>query len=486
MSATPIPGRPLAATKLVCTIGPATEGRVAELVDAGMSVARLNFSHGTAAEHAARVAEIRDAARAAGRHIAILADLPGPKVRLGPLRDGKATLEEGSTFTFLAGLDALDGDGDETRAATTHAGLAGDLAPGDRIHLSDGAVEVAVVAIDGNAVTTVVERGGTVRSRAGVNVPADRLSLPALGERDRELARLTVDLGIDLVGQSFVRTAADVVDLRAILGPDGPAIIAKIETRSAVDGFESVARAADGVMVARGDLGLELPFEAVPLVQKRLVRTAVAMGKPVIVATQMLESMIAAARPTRAEASDVANAVLDGADAVMLSGETAIGAYPVLAAEAAQRIAAAAEAGSEADGADAEPVDVLPVGRGGALAVAAAALAEHDPTVTVLVAAGRHASWAVAAAASRPAVPIIAVVPDERTARLLAVVRGVWPVVPIDPLMAANPGAVSAQVLLREVSVRAALPADGRAVVVAGSEDGTIERIEALAIPQLD
>ena len=409
-----------------------------------MSVARLNFSHGTADEHAARVAEIRDAARAAGRHIAILADLPGPKVRLGPLRDGKATLVEGATFTFLAGLDALDGDGDETRAATTHAGLAGDLAPGDRIHLSDGAVEVAVLAIDGNAVTTVVERGGTVRSRAGVNVPADRLSLPALGERDRELARLAVDLGIDLVGQSFVRTAADVVDLRAILGPDGPAIIAKIETRSAVDGFESVARAADGVMVARGDLGLELPFEAVPLVQKRLVRTAVAMGKPVIVATQMLESMIAAARPTRAEASDVANAVLDGADAVMLSGETAIGAYPVLAAEAAQRIAAAAEAGSEADGADADPVDVLPVGRGGALAVAAAALAEHDPTVTVLVAAGRARERAVAAAASRPAVPIVAVVPDERTARLLAVVRGVWPVVPIDPLMAANPGAISA------------------------------------------
>ena len=486
MSATPIPGRPLAATKLVCTIGPATEGRVAELIDAGMSVARLNFSHGTADEHAARVAEIRDAARSAGRHIAILADLPGPKVRLGPLRDGKATLVEGSTFTFLAGLDALDGDGDETHAATTHDGLAGDLAPGDRIHLSDGAVEVAVLAIDGNAVTTVVERGGTVRSRAGVNVPADRLSLPALGKRDRELARLAVDLGIDLVGQSFVRTAADVVDLRAILGPDGPAIVAKIETRSAVDGFESVARAADGVMVARGDLGLELPFEAVPLVQKRLVRTAVAMGKPVIVATQMLESMIAAARPTRAEASDVANAVLDGADAVMLSGETAIGAYPVLAAEAAQRIAAAAEAGSEADGADAEPVDVLPVGRGGALAVAAAALAEHDPTVTVLVAAGRQASWAVAAAARRPAVPIIAVVPDERTARLLAVVRGVWPVVPIDPLMAANPGAISAQVLLREVAVHAALPAGGRAVVVAGSEDGTIERIEALAIPQLD
>ncbi len=201
-------------------------------------------------------------------------------------------------------------------------------------------------AIDGNAVTTTIERGGVVRSRAGVNVPAERLSLPAIGDHDRELARLAVDLGIDMVGQSFVRTAADVIELRSLLGPDGPAIVAKIETRSAVDGFEAVAMAADGVMVARGDLGLELPFEAVPLVQKRLVRTAVALGKPVIVATQMLESMIAAGRPTRAEASDVANAVLDGADAVMLSGETAIGAFPIQAAEAAQRIAAAAEEGT--------------------------------------------------------------------------------------------------------------------------------------------
>jgi pyruvate kinase len=465
----------------VCTIGPATDARIGELVGAGMSVARLNFAHGTAAEHGARVQAIRDVARAAGRHIAILADLPGPKVRLGPLSGGQATLAEGSTFTFHAGLDALDGDGDATRAATTHAGLAGDLVPGDRIHLSDGAVEVVVRSIDGDTVTTTVERGGTVRSRAGVNVPADRLSLPAIGDHDRELAQLAVDLGIDLVGQSFVRTAADVEELRSLLGADGPAIVAKIETRSAVDGFEAVAAAADGVMVARGDLGLELPFEAVPLVQKQLVRTSVALGKPVIVATQMLESMIGAGRPTRAEASDVANAVLDGADAVMLSGETAIGAYPVLAAEAAQRIAAAAEAG--ASRIDDDPADQ---GRNDALAVAAVALAARDATVRVLVAAGREPREAVAAAARRPHVPIVAVMPDERTARLLAVVRGVWAVVPADPAVAADPGIVPAEALLRDATVRAALPRDGRAVVIASSEDGTIERIEALAIPTGD
>jgi pyruvate kinase len=474
--------RPRATTKLVCTIGPATETRIGELIEAGMSVARLNFAHGTADEHRARVRTIRQTARDTGRHIAILADLPGPKVRLGPLRGGDATLELGATFTFLAGLDALEGDGDETRAATTHAGLAGDLAPGDRIQLSDGVVEVVVQAIDGNAVITTIQRGGVVRSRAGVNVPAERLSLPAISDHDRELARLAVELGIDLVGQSFVRTAADVIELRSLLGPDGPAIVAKIETRSAVDGFEAVAAAADGVMVARGDLGLELPFEAVPLVQKRLVRTAVAMGKPVIVATQMLESMIGAGRPTRAEASDVANAVLDGADAVMLSGETAIGAFPIQAAEAAQRIAAAAEEGARPTADDGE----APAGRRDALAVAAVALAVRDTSVGVLVAAGRGPHEAVAAAARRPAVPIVAVMPDERTARLLAVVRGVWPVVPADPAIAADPGLVPAATLLRDAAVREALPASGRAVVIAGSADGAVERIEALTIPTQD
>ena len=474
--------RPRATTKLVCTIGPATETRIGELIEAGMSVARLNFAHGTAEEHRARVRTIREAAHAAGRHVAILSDLPGPKVRLGPLRGGEATLQRGATFTFLAGLDALEGEGDETRAATTHAGLAGDLAPGDRIQLSDGVVEVVVQAIDGNAVITTIERGGVVRSRAGVNVPAERLSLPAIDDHDRELARLAVDLGIDLVGQSFVRTAADIVELRSLLGPGGPAIVAKIETRSAVDGFEAVAAAADGVMVARGDLGLELPFEAVPLVQKRLVQTAVAMGKPVIVATQMLESMIGAGRPTRAEASDVANAVLDGTDAVMLSGETAIGAFPIQAAAAAQLIAAAAEEGARPT----SDTGQAPSGRGDALAVAAVALAGRDPSVGVLVAAGRDPHQAVAAAARRPTVPIVAVMPDARTARLLAVVRGVWPVVPADPAIAADPGLVPAEMLLRDPAVREALPRSGRAVVIAGSGDGAVERIEALAIPAAD
>jgi pyruvate kinase len=468
-----------AATKLVCTIGPASEARIAELIAAGMSVARLNFSHGSPTEHAARVQAIRQAAKAVGREVAILADLPGPKVRLGTLTGGEVSLEAGALFTLLAGLDALPGDGDATRSATTHPGLAGDLGVGDHLQLSDGVVELVVRTIEGRSIETVVERGGTIRSRAGVNVPAERLSLPALGERDRSLAGLAVEIGVDLVGQSFVRTARDIEDLRALLGSGGPAIVAKIETRPAVDQFESVARAADAVMVARGDLGLELPFEAVPLVQKRLVATAVALGKPVIVATQMLESMLTAGRPTRAEVSDVANAVLDGTDAVMLSGETAIGAYPVEAAEAAMRIARAAEDGAGDEHAAVPDHQAQP---GDALAVAAVALAATDPEVTCLVAAGRVPRVAVAAASRRPHVPIVAVVPDRRVARRLLLVRGVTPVIPANAAIARDPGAASGDALLADPAVRAALPAAGRAVVVAGSEEGTVERIEVVRI----
>ena len=471
-----------AATKLVCTIGPASEARIPELLEAGMSVARLNLAHGSSAEHAARVAAIRDAARVAGCEVAILADLPGPKVRLGPLAGGTVDLAAGAAFRLLGGADVTH-EGDATGASTTHPGLASDLRPGDHIQLADGAVELVVTAVEGATVLTTVEHAGTLRSRVGVNVPAERLSLPALAEHDLELARLAVDTGIDLLGQSFVRTLRDVEDLRSVIGPGGPAIVAKIETRPAVDGFEAIAAAADGVMVARGDLGLELPFEDVPMVQKRLVAMARSMGRPVIVATQMLESMLTAARPTRAEASDVANAVLDGADAVMLSGETAIGTFPVLAARAALRIAASAEAGAPPllSGADAGGV-----GAGSraqvSLAIAAAALAASDDEVTVLVAAGRTPAGAVAAAAQRPGVPILAVVPNARVARVLLVVRGVWPVVPSDPASAADPGAVSAAALLRDPAVLAMLPERGRAVVVAGADGGGAERIEVLAV----
>lgn len=307
-----------------------------------MDVARINLSYGTPAEHASGAQAIRRSADQAGRRLGLLVDLPGPKVRLGEFAGGTAELPAGSTISIVP--DA--GRATASRLTTSHPGLVDDLRPGDRVLLADGAVELAVV--DSAATLTLeVIRGGTVSSRAGVSVPAERLSLPALTPRDLALLDEVRELEPDLVGQSFVRAAADVTALREALGDHGPRIVAKIETRPAVQAIDAILDVADAIMVARGDLGVEIPYEAVPIVQKRLIAAARAAGRPSIVATQMLESMTRASRPTRAEASDVANAVLDGADAVMLSAETAIGQFPIEATEAAARIITYAESAPE-------------------------------------------------------------------------------------------------------------------------------------------
>ena len=325
-------------TQLVCTIGPATAARVPELVAAGMDIARVNFSHGSTSDHTQAVAAVREAAGAAGRPIALMTDLPGPKVRLGRLRGRSVDLQTGQSFV----LRRDDQPGDAAGAGTNHPGIVDDLHPGDPIFLADGAAELRVVRSDEKVVTEVV-RGGRIRSGAGVNVPSARLSLPALTERDRRLVGTALSFGAEFVAQSFVRRAEDVAELRTLLGSVPPRIVAKIETRSAITDIRAILRVADAIMVARGDLGVEIPFEEVPIVQKDLIRLAVERGVMVIVATQMLESMVESPRPTRAEASDVANAVLDGAHAVLLSAETAIGAYPVEAARAAVRICRYAE-----------------------------------------------------------------------------------------------------------------------------------------------
>ena len=330
-------------TKIVATIGPASVGRVDELVAAGMDVARINFSHGTPAEHEIAAWAVRDAAVRAGRPVAVLVDLAGPKVRLGRLPPGGAALVTGATFTLRRGTET----GDARGAATNHDGLARDMQPGDRISLADGAVELRVTATRDEVECEVVT-GGVLRSHAGVNVPAERLSLPAITDRDRrDLARART-LGADYVAQSFVRQASDVDALRAALGEPAIPIIAKIETGAAVEAAADILQAADAVMLARGDLGVDVDLERVPLIQKRITRQAVAMGVPAIIATHMLESMIEEPRPTRAEVSDIANAVLDDADAVMLSAETAIGRHPVAAVRTAARIAAQ----TESDGAE--------------------------------------------------------------------------------------------------------------------------------------
>jgi pyruvate kinase len=468
-----MPGPPLPATKIVCTLGPASLERVDELVAAGMSVARLNLAHGTPAGHAAAVRAVRAAAERADRQVAILADLPGPKIRLGDLATGSIDLETGATFE----LRADERPGDATGAGTSHADLATDLLVGDRVLLADGTAELIVTEVRPDRLVTRVERGGTIRSGAGVGVPAERLSTPTVTPGDRALLPLVLELGVDLVGQSFVRSPDDVEELRAALGTDGPRIVAKIETRPAVRQAAGIAAVADALMVARGDLGVELPFEEVPLVQKQLVALAIAAERPVIVATQMLESMTQAPRPTRAEASDVANAVLDGTDAVMLSAETAIGRHPILAVEAAVRICRAAEAAGRRG--PATPPALDPPAIAGAevpsdaraIAVAAVALAGADADVEVLVCFTRTGRTARLLAALRPGVPILAVTPDARIARSLAVHRG------ITAHVAASPdGADAIGRLLRDVVLRVARATDpsrtSRAAVLVASTAG--------------
>jgi pyruvate kinase len=406
--------------KLVCTIGPATFERVPELVAAGMDVARVNFSHGSPDQHAMTVDRVRAAADAAGRAVAVLVDLAGPKIRLTELSTGERTLAVGASLTLVTA-----GDGGSDTVRVDHPTLADELEPGDRVLLADGAAELRVTGTGDGAIRTEVVRGGTIRSRAGVSVPAERLRGTGLTDRDREDVVRAVELGADLVGQSFVRSAEDVAELRRLLpAAGGPDVVAKIETRPAVDAFDAICEVADAVMIARGDLGVELPYEAVPILQKRLVRRALDRGVPTIVATQMLESMVGAPRPTRAEASDVANAVFDGADAIMLSAETAIGAHPILAAEAATRIAVLCE--SEGSAHLAPGAAMRMTTDTDALAGAAVTLAASGE-VAAIACFTRTGRTARVLAALRPPVPILAFSSDDSVVRRLALVHGIHP-----------------------------------------------------------
>jgi pyruvate kinase len=316
--------------KIVCTLGPATSTyeQIKELIESGMDVARLNMSHGDYTVHAESYANVRRAARELGRGVGIVADLQGPKIRLGRFADGPVMLENGAEFTITT-EDVL---GDVTQCGTTHKGLPGDCKPGEILLIDDGKVKVEVIAVEGPRVRTRVLEGGPVSNNKGINLPGVAVSVPALSEKDKEDLRWALRMGVDMCFLSFVRSAADVEDVHAIMDETGRRIpvLAKVEKPQAVENLAEIVEAFDGVMVARGDLGVELPLQEVPIVQKRAVQMCREASKPVIVATQMLESMMENTRPTRAEASDVANAVLDGADAVMLSGETSVGKHPNL------------------------------------------------------------------------------------------------------------------------------------------------------------
>lgn len=359
--------------KIVCTLGPATasEEAVKKLVESGMDVARLNFSHGDYADHEANYKRVRTASDVTGHAVGILADLQGPKIRLGRFADGPVEWVNGETVR----ITVEDFEGNHDRVSTTYKRLAQDASPGDRVLVDDGNVGLVVEHIDGNDVVCSVTEGGKVSNNKGMSLPGMSVSAPALSEKDIEDLEFALRLGVDLVALSFVRSPADVELVHEVMDRVGRRVpvIAKLEKPEAIDNLEAIVLAFDAIMVARGDLGVELPLEEVPLVQKRAIQMARENAKPVIVATQMLESMIENSRPTRAEASDVANAVLDGADAVMLSGETSVGKYPFETVKTMARIISAVEDNSVA----APPLTHVPRTKRGVISYAARDIGER-------------------------------------------------------------------------------------------------------------
>ena len=415
-------------TKIVATLGPATSDpdTIGHLILAGMNVARVNASHGTPEEQRALIRAIRRAGELVERSVSVMLDLQGPKIRVGRLAE-PIPLKDHSEITFAPVDEARPGE-----IPTTYPQLAADVEPGDPVLLDDGLLEIECVRIDGNRAVFKVIRGGLLRSGKGINIPSGALSTSAMTEKDLEDVELALDEGVEFIGLSFVRDARDVMALREKVGKRA-LIVAKIEMARALTQLEEILKASDMVMVARGDLGVELPFERVPLGQKRIIQLSNYHARPVITATQMLESMISYPRPTRAEASDVANAVLDGTDAVMLSAETAVGKYPLHAVNALTRIIGEIEtSGILEDGP--RYLSVRHYGRrGGATprehAVASAAVASaRDLRAPAILTVTKSGFSARLVSSHRPAVPIFAITTDSRTYRQLEAVWGVVPV----------------------------------------------------------
>ena len=402
-------------------MGPAVESpeKVKELIDAGMNMARLNLSHGSYEEHQARLDSVRNAAKAAGRPVAILVDLQGPKIRLARFKAGPHDLARGDIFTITT--DEVEGT--KERVGTTYKGLPGDCKAGDRILIDDGKVTVEVVEVKGNDVVTKVIEPGAVSNNKGINLPGVAVSVPALSEKDIDDLRWGLRAGADFIALSFVRSAEDIKDVHKIMDEEGirVPVIAKIEKPQAVENLAGIVDAFDGIMVARGDLGVELPIEDVPLVQKQCVELARDMAKPVIVATQMLDSMITNSRPTRAEATDCANAVLDGADALMLSGETSVGEFAIEAVQTMARIIQKTEEG----GLDRiRPIKTAPRTKGGAITKAATEVGAIVDA-KYLVAFTQSGDSARRMSRLRSPIPILAMTPEVGTYNRLALSWGV-------------------------------------------------------------
>jgi pyruvate kinase len=413
-------------TKIVATIGPASRDPeiVRSLILSGANVFRLNFSHGTPEDHGVVIDSIRKIASELGAHIAILQDLPGPKVRTGKLADGVASvrLERGKPFI----LTTLEVEGDETRVSVNYRDLPSDVAVGNRLYLADGAITLRIVDKTPTDVITTVEVGGELRPTQGINYPDGSLNLSAVSERDFQFLEFGLRKGVDYVAVSFVRSAEDINRVKSFIAEHGKntPVLAKIEKHEALEDIENIVRASDGIMVARGDLGIEVPLETVPLIQKDLIARCNRASKPVVTATQMLESMITNARPTRAETTDVANAILDGTDAVMLSGETARGAYPTEAVRFMAKIAREVE--------KQYPHEVLQLRRlEGATRDIATAVAEAatrssaELNLAFIVTGTTTGNAAHHISAFRPKARIVALTPIEEVARRLALLWGV-------------------------------------------------------------
>ncbi len=414
-------------TKIVATVGPATSSPAGlrGLLEAGVDVVRLNAAHGDMATHAANAQEVRAAAREIGRMVGVLVDLPGPKMRTGVVRDDAVELQSGQPFVLAADAAAV---GDEHHVGTTVTGLSQWVRTGDDVFLADGAIVLRVVSTDGADVITEVVRGGTLRTRKGMNLPRAEAHVEPFTERDAAALEMALAIKADFVGLSFVREPGDVERVRAMLPRRGarPSLIPKIETASALDNLAGIVSAADGVMVARGDLGIQVPARRVPLLQKEIIRYCNMAGRPVITATQMMESMTRAPLPTRAEVNDVANAVLDGTDALMLSEETAVGLFPSDTVRMMAEVAEAAEAWprlrhdpTATPGLDADQV---------AWAVAHAAVqAAEDLAVAAILCPTRSGQTARRVAAFRPSMPIAGISPQPEVLGPLCLVWGVRP-----------------------------------------------------------
>lgn len=451
-------------TKIVATLGPATsnEAAIRDLIEAGVDVFRLNFSHGERSVHERNVRTIRDVAQQMGRSVGILQDLQGPKIRTTTFDGGSAHLEVGDPFDLTCDDDS---PGDATRVGTTYTSLYRDVKAGDELLLDDGRLSLVVESVEGSTVHTRVTLGGKLSNNKGINIPGADLSIPALTEKDVDDLLFGVELDVDWLAMSFVRSRDDLLLARHYMTRAGSSakLMAKIEKPSAVERFPELLREVDGIMVARGDLGVEMAPERVPLIQKRLIHACLEAGKPVITATQMLESMITSPTPTRAEASDVANAIYDGTDAIMLSGETAVGSYPLHAVRMMDKIARAVEADEEYRRGMREHVPSPDDTTADAVSSGACQMA-YTLSADLIVTFTSSGTTAMRVSRNRPTAPVLAITPSERAFRQLAVAWGVIPYLSADIASTDEMLDVSVRTI-RETQL---VPPGGRFVMTAG------------------